>query len=311
MDYFKLIRFQNLLLLAFMLLIFRYGFLMQQNIFLALTDIEYSLFILSMVCIAAGGYVINDIFDQEVDAHNKPDRRIIGVSISEEKGYYAYGALSILGVALGFYLSNVIEKPGFAVFYVLVVALLYVYAASLKQMPVIGNLVVALLAGASIFFIVIFDLYPITYDGNRQTMKVMFYMLKDYALFALVLTFLREIIKDQEDIEGDQQEGLQTLPIVLGQRKTNYITSIIALAVGVVLLIYTFTQVLEYKLWFTVIYATVTVIAPLFWVAIKAWSAREKADYRLMSLVLKLIFFFGILSIAVLTYNMIQNAQAV
>ena len=66
MKYLKLIRYQNLLLLAFMQLIFRYGFLKMQNISLALTDFQYALLVLSTVLIAAAGYIINDISDQQM-----------------------------------------------------------------------------------------------------------------------------------------------------------------------------------------------------------------------------------------------------
>jgi 4-hydroxybenzoate polyprenyltransferase len=52
MKYLKLIRYQNLLILAFMQLIFRYGFLKLQNIPLALTDWQYLLLVLSTVLIA-------------------------------------------------------------------------------------------------------------------------------------------------------------------------------------------------------------------------------------------------------------------
>ena len=62
MKYLKLIRYQNLLMLALMQLIFRYGFLKLENIPLALADWQYLLLVLATVLLAAGGYVINNIF---------------------------------------------------------------------------------------------------------------------------------------------------------------------------------------------------------------------------------------------------------
>ena len=61
MKYLKLIRYQNLLMLALMQLIFRYGFLELQNIPLDLVDWQYILLVLATVCIAAGGYIVNNI----------------------------------------------------------------------------------------------------------------------------------------------------------------------------------------------------------------------------------------------------------
>jgi 4-hydroxybenzoate polyprenyltransferase len=88
-----------------------------QNIPLALTDWQYLLLVLSTVLIAAAGYVINNIFDQDTDLENKPNRVVIGKSITESAAYNIYAVLNISGVVIGFYLSNVIVKPSLLLFY--------------------------------------------------------------------------------------------------------------------------------------------------------------------------------------------------
>jgi 4-hydroxybenzoate polyprenyltransferase len=70
MKFLKLIRYQNLLLLALMQLVFRFGYLELIKIPLSLFYWQYSLLVFATVLIAAGGYVINDIFDQETDEIN-------------------------------------------------------------------------------------------------------------------------------------------------------------------------------------------------------------------------------------------------
>ncbi|MEP7095725.1 MAG: UbiA family prenyltransferase, partial [Flavobacterium sp.] len=107
-------------MLAFMQVLFRYSFLKQQNIPLALSDWQYGLLVLSTVLIAAAGYVINNIFDIETDRINKPNDVIIGKGISETNGYNIYITLNITGVAIGFYLSNVIQRPGFATIFIFI-----------------------------------------------------------------------------------------------------------------------------------------------------------------------------------------------
>ena len=96
----KLIRYQNLLMLAFMQLIFRYGFLKFQNIPLALTDWHYGLLVLATVAIAAGGYIINNILDVETDSDNDPENVIVGKTISEISAYNMYIGFTIIGVAI-------------------------------------------------------------------------------------------------------------------------------------------------------------------------------------------------------------------
>ena len=162
MKYLKLIRYQNLLLLAFMQLLFRYGFLKFQNIFLSLNDWQYALLVLATVLIAAAGYVINDILDQETDYDNDKGNVIVGKLISEKAAYNLYFVLNITGVGIGYYLANLINKPSFAGAFIIISATLYMYATSLKQMLLIGNIVVALILSFSVIIIGLFDLLPAT-----------------------------------------------------------------------------------------------------------------------------------------------------
>lgn len=308
MQFLKLIRYQNLLLLALMQLIFRYSFSKLQNIPLALADWQFGLLVLSTVLIAAAGYVINDIFDQDTDNDNKPDKVIVGKSISESKAYNIYAILNIAGVAIGFYLSNVILKPSFATIFILIAAALYIYATSLKQMLLLGNIVVALLLSFSVIIIGIFDIFPATDGENQQFMASIFSILLDYALFAFIINFIREIVKDLEDVNGDYNQGMQTLPIVLGISRTSKLVSVISLIPIALLLIYINEYLFTNNLFIATIYGFVLVLAPLILFSIKMWIAKSKEDFHSLSTLLKWILFFGIVSIVVINLNIRYNA---
>ncbi|WP_050979848.1 geranylgeranylglycerol-phosphate geranylgeranyltransferase [Flavobacterium sp. ACAM 123] len=308
MKYLKLIRYQNLLLLASMQLIFRYGFLKLQNIALALNDWQYGLLVLSTVLIAAAGYVINNIFDQDTDLENKPDGVIIGKSVTESAAYTIYAALNISGVAIGFYLSNVILKPSFAAVFILIAATLYIYATSLKQMMVLGNVIVALLLSFSVVIIGVFDLYPVINAENQLLMANLFSILLDYALFAFIINFIREIVKDMEDIKGDTSQGMDTLAIVLGIAKTTKVVFALGLMAIVMLFVYTKSYFLANKLFIATLYTILFVLAPLLFFTIKIWTAKSKEDFHNLSTLLKWILLFGILSIAIITLNIKYNA---
>ena len=308
MKYLKLIRYQNLLLLAFMQFVFRYGFLKWQNVPLSLADWQYALLVLSTVLIAAGGNVINDIFDQETDEDNKPEKVIVGNTISEAMAYNIYVALNITGVGIGFYLSNVIMKPGFATIFILIAALLYLYATSLKQMLLVGNLIVALLLSFSVIIIGIYDLFPATYDGNREEMSTLFSILIDYATMAFIINFIREIVKDLEDVNGDYNQGMNTLPIVFGVQRTAKLVFGLGFIPLLILLYYTNSYFAANNLYIMTIYMLAFVVGPLLYFTIKIWSAKTKKDFHHLSNVLKLVIFFGIVSIAVVAYNIKHHA---
>jgi 4-hydroxybenzoate polyprenyltransferase len=295
-------------MLALMQLIFRYGFLELQNISLALADWQYGLLVLATVCIAAGGYIINNILDVETDTENKPYNVIVGKFISETKAYNLYIGFTVIGVAIGFYLSNVINKPSFASIFIIIAATLYFYATNLKQSMLIGNFIVALMLSSSVIIIGIFDLFPITTEENRPVMGLLFGILLDYAVFAFSINFIREIVKDLEDFEGDANQGMNTLPIVFGKEKTTKLVFVLSLIPIGLLLNYINTNLFASGLMYGTLYGLVFIVAPLLYFSIKIWSAKNTEDYQHLSTVLKWILFFGILSIVVISLNIRYNA---
>ena len=308
MKYLKLVRFPNLVLLALMQLIFRYGFLDHQMLVLALNDWQYILLVASTVFIAAAGYVINDIFDQESDAINRPQQQIVGKSISESAAYNIYVALNLIGVGIGFYLSNVIEKPSFATIFIFIAALLYFYATTLKGIVLLGNFVVAFILALSVLVIGVFDLYPMIFHGNQAQMKVLFSILTDYAIFAFLINFIREIIKDAEDVKGDYNQGIRTLPILFGiERTAKVIFALLLIAVALVAW-YMNAYLMINELYMAVIYLLITVVAPLLYTLVISWTAKTQKEFRHLSWILKAIIFFGICSILVITYTVKHNA---
>ena len=310
MKFLKLIRYQNLLLIALMQLVLRYGFLKQQNVPLTLTDWQYGLLVLATLLIAAAGYVINDIMDQETDQTNKPNKVIVGKTISEDLAYNLYFGLNIAGMLIGYYLADFVNKTSFFGVFIISSALLYLYATSLKQMAVIGNVIVALILGLSVIVVGMFDVLPMmTYVDVElwAKMKVILSILLDYAIFAFIVNLIREIVKDAQDYEGDNLEGMRTLPIVIGIAKTTKVIFVIGLVATLLLFWYINDNLMENKLYAAVVYSLVAVVGPMVFFLIKTWSAKTKQDFALLSNVLKYVIFFGILSILVITFNIKFN----
>jgi 4-hydroxybenzoate polyprenyltransferase len=292
-----------------MQLIFRYGFLKHEAIYLFLSDFQYALLILATVLIAAAGYIINDIMDQETDSENKPFNMVIGKGISEAMGYNLYFVLNVTGVGIGFYLSNTIQKPTFAGIFIIIVTLLYLYATTFKKMLLVGNFIVAFLLGFSILIIGIYDLLPLTFENNQKEMGIYFSLLLDYALFAFVINLIREIVKDMEDVNGDYNQGMNTLPIAIGVRRTVKIVFGLGIIATLILLWYINIYLMNNNLYYSSIYALLFVVGPMIFFVVKIWNAKAKKDFSLLSSVLKWVIFFGILSILVINLNIKNNAQ--
>lgn len=308
MKYLKLIRFQNLLMIALMQCIIRYGFLKLQKVELALADWQFALLVLSTVFIAAGGYIINDIMDQETDSINRPNQVIVGRSISESMAYNLYFGFTIAGALIGFYLSNLIYRDNFFGIFIITSLLLYIYATSFKQIAVIGNILVSLALALSVIIVGLFDIIPATDQVNRFQMMLWLELLFDYAVFAFLLNFIREIIKDLEDINGDYNQGMRTLPIVLGVSRTAKVVAVITAIATVILLWYINNHLMDSGLYIATIYALVFLVSPLIFAVVKVWTATTQKEFHLLSNVLKAIIFFGILFILIVNLNIKFNA---
>lgn len=295
LPFLRLMRYPNLLMIIFTQVLVKYFLFEPFNIDVALNWFGFSLLVLSMVCLAAAGNIINDIYDIRTDAINRPGKQLVGKSISEETAFNWFITLSILGVAIGFYLSNMVGRPSFVALFIIPSALLYLYATQIKRTVLVGNLVISIMVAMIIVMVGIFDLIPAIDPYNRPTQRVMFSILVDYAIFAFLVNFLREMVKDQEDIKGDYNAGMQTLPVLLGRKRTNKIIFALAILPIAGVLYYIYEYLYHNRL--AVGYALFFVLGPLLYFLVKITTAESKKDFHQLSILLKLILAFGLLSI--------------
>lgn len=304
-HFFKLIRWKNLIMIALMQYLIKYALLLpffeSHGVITSLKPLGFIILVLATICIAAGGYIINDIYDVETDKVNKPDKVIINKHISEKNALTLFIILNVIGVGLGFYLSNGIGKSGFSVIFIIASALLYIYSSYLKQLFLVGNIVVSLVVSLSILLIGVFELIPAMTDANRVVQITFFKIILDYAIFAFMINLIRELVKDIEDIDGDYKAGMRTLPIVLGRERANKIVFALSLIPLLSVIYYVITYLFKQQL--VVGYFLILVIAPLIYISIKLFSAEQKAQYKHISLILKLVMLTGMLSL--LLYNFI------
>ena len=305
MKYLKLIKYQNLLLLATMLLVFRYLFLTQSYIDLALTDFNYLLLVLSTVCIAAGGAVMQHIVNQEEDEIIHPQSRLVGNTITETSAYNWYIGLTIVGVGIGFYLANVIYKPTFASLFVLVATLLYVQATNLKQIPFINNCITALLVAIPIVTIALFDVFPATDATNKVRMGEVFGILIDYAIFSFFLVLLKELVNDLKNKHNDEMVGNTTLATRLELLKTKIIIGVFVVLILAMILYYCKNYLFELNL--ALYYILITMVGPLLLVGLKLINSTNAKEFIVLNRVLQFVLITSLFSIAVIIYS-IQHA---
>jgi 4-hydroxybenzoate polyprenyltransferase len=295
LNYLNLIRYQNLLFIALVQVFIKYGLFQPFGVDTALTNFSFALLVIATICIAAAGNIINDIYDVEIDKVNKPNKVLIGKRISERNANRLFVLFNIVGVAIGFYLANSIGKPSFAALFIVFSALLYLYASYLKGILLIGNLLVSALVAMSLIIVALFDLFPAITPQNQATQSAVFKIVLQYALFALFINFIREIVKDLQDINGDKKGGMNTLPIALGRKRTISIVFLLGVFMTLGIVYYMYENL--YNQQTLLLYFLFAIVAPLLYFCIKSWEADSPKKYGFLSKLLKIIMFLGICSI--------------
>jgi len=295
MSYLKLIRPINLLIILLVQGVIKFGFLEPLAVPLALDNFKFGLLMLATVCIAAAGNIINDIFDVTIDTINKPKKVIVGKKISEKAAYNFYFILTILGVGAGFYLSNLVGHSGLAGVFIVISALLYIYATHLKSLLVVGNIVISILVAMSLLVMVLFDIYPAINTERIELQVTASRVILGYAGFAFFINFIREIVKDLQDINGDINGNRKTLPIVLGRKRTVNLVFGLGIIAMLTILLYTYVALYNYQS--VLFYFIFLIAAPLLFFCIKAWSAKTEKHFSTLSVILKVVMVTGICSL--------------
>jgi geranylgeranylglycerol-phosphate geranylgeranyltransferase len=158
---------------------------------------ELWLAMVSAFGIGAAGNVANDLFDLDADRVNRPDRPLVAGRLSTNAAILIGGLLGGAGLVA----AALVDRRLLALALAALVVML-VYSPLLKQHGVAGNVAVALVAGLP-------PVYGASALGWPRGGVVAF------ALAAL-LHFAREVVKDIEDVAGDQSAGRRTIPLVYG-----------------------------------------------------------------------------------------------
>jgi len=303
LDYLKVIRPINLLMIVFIQWIIKLGLLQPLQVTTALPLSQFTLLTFAVVCIAAAGYIINDLFDISIDQVNKPNQLIISKRISEKAALRFYIALNITGVVIGFYLSNLLEKPILVTLFIISSFLLYIYASSLKSTILIGNLIVSALVAMALLIIIIFDIYPAIAPSINKKQLLSSQIILAYACFAFFINLIREIVKDIEDINGDKNGKRTTLPMVLGRERTVILAFSLGLIALLTLLLYIYKNLFMHQN--IALYFVFLIGGSLLLFCIKAWHAKTKKEFRMLSLILKGIMLIGMASIPVYVSKLI------
>jgi len=295
---FIMLRVPNLLIIALTFLLLRYLIFIpvynSYSIISEMASMYYMLMITVTILIAVAGYISNDYFDVVTDSVNKPHKQYIGLQITARSALAAAFLSSLLASVLGIWLSVLMRSwlPG--ILFLLALTVAWWYALQLKKSFIWGNIAVAGMSAGTIAMA-----WLVENQASQvadKPFRIITGIVTAISIFAFLLSLLREIVKDMEDMEGDRLIHCKSIPIVKGIPFTKTLLLILAV-ITFILLIIAQIYLVQFSRFIAVGWLLIFVEFPLMYFIKSLKSAKIKADYHKLSTLLKWIMLGGLGSI--------------
>lgn len=307
-SFFQLIRWPNLVFIAITQLLFHYFVVIPSSagsIYsfpLRLSTPLFYILMIASVCIAAGGYIINDYFDINIDQVNKPAKMVVGKKIGRRWALVWHLILSFIGLVLSIYVSYHLQNWLISIANFACIVLLWYYSTSYKRRLLIGNVLISALTSWVILVLLVAEV-PGWWSGDElkeseiATVARLSRIGVLYAGFAFILSLIREVVKDLEDMEGDRREGCKTMPISWGVAASKVFAGV-WMVVLLSALVITQVYVVQFGWWISATYILLLVVIPLMYVFKKLIIANQTKEFADISRKIKWIMLTGIFSMA-------------
>jgi len=243
------------------------------------------------ILIAAAGYISNDYFDIVADHLNKPEKQYIGKQVTPGSALATAILLSIISAFLAFWLTWLLKNWLPATLLLLALGVTWWYAIRLKKSFLWGNVAVACMSAGTIAMAWLIE--KLCLPIPDEPFGIITVIIAAISIFAFLLSLLREIVKDIEDMEGDKLIHCRSLPIIKGIDFTKIILYIIT-AITFILLIIAQIYLLKFAGFFAILWLLAGVEVPLIFFVISLYKSDSKADFHKLSTQLKWIMLGGI-----------------
>lgn len=235
----------------------------------------------------ASGYIINNFYDSEKDLINRPNKTMLDRLVSQKTKLQVYFVLNFLATALAFIISF-----RAALFFATYIFLIWFYSHKLKKYPIVGNLTASLLAVLPFFGILLY-------------FKNFYHVIFAHAMFLFLLIFIREMVKDLENIKGDIANNYQTIPVRFGEQVSKQIITI--LTISTIIPVYILIE--KYDVGYMDIYFYISLIILILF-SLKLWKSETQPEYVQLHFVLKILIVAGVFCIVLINPSVLINGKA-
>lgn len=249
-----------------------------------LFDVNLLMLVLASAATIAGGYIINNFYDREKDLINRPQKSMLDRLVSQNTKLSFYFVLNFLAVIMAAYVSF---KA--VIFFSIYIFGIWLYSHKLKKLPIVGNLVSAILTIIPFFAVFI-------YYKNFET------VIFAHAMFLFLIISMRELTKDLENIKGDLALNYKTIPIVYGEKWSKSMLMIL----GLLTLVPVYFLVVHFNVGLMVYFFYLSIVLLIVFL-ILLLKANKKAQYLVLHNILKFIIVAGVFSITLIDVDLLLN----
>jgi 4-hydroxybenzoate polyprenyltransferase len=258
----------------------------------------FGLIALATVLTTLAGYLLNDYYDRNIDAINKPRRVVWGKHLPASLGLLSYaGVLAVVHI-LAFYIDYTLRPNSHWPLLVFpgVSFLLFLYAWQLKCTAIIGNLLVSFLCALVPIILLLPEERPIWLSSFQQPerMQEAVFLVYLYALFAFVTNLMREQVKDLEDFMGDSACGCNTLAVMRGPRFAKKPAAFTGLTAVILIMILLFFWQQTGAPLYQIIAGVLLLLLPSLIATVLVFRATGPKDFSNASLYVKIVMFAGL-----------------
>jgi len=235
-----------------------------------------------------------------IDKINKPTRIIVEKVIRRRWAIVWHLILTGIGVVISFYIGYKINNIFLGFLNLCSAFLLLFYSTKYKKELMIGNIIISLLTSWVVIVLYFSELrfyYEFNVESERykEYITVLFKGAVLYGGFAFIISMIREVIKDLEDMKGDEKFGCRTMPIVWGIPASKiFVGTWLVVLIGALCIVQFYALQLHW--WFSALYCILFIIIPLVFILRKLGKAMVQRDYHKLSTQVKLVMLAGILS---------------
>jgi geranylgeranylglycerol-phosphate geranylgeranyltransferase len=229
----------------------------------------------ALAAISIAGYALNDLLDISIDRINRPLRPLPSGQVSSLTVIIYLIVMSLLGLIMGVSISwEVLGYLG------AVLILIVFYDAVTKRLGFPGNLTVALLTSSALI-------------AGPIALGLSLAGLWAPLALAFLLNLARELLKDIEDIPGDKDAGVHSLPLLMGARGSSWLAAFLSLMTIPIAILYGIEMQSGMRFWIMLV---VGLILPLSIALIPLWGKSEVRAAGKAQRVLKFAMLGGLLA---------------